>query len=92
VAVVMAGSSVAERHWIVRSSPGGGGVGISWCYVWERCVGKEGDVGGDVQTRSWLPSRPSTFPPLAAPRLVMEHGMGWRTMLAWKAATDCTGW
>ncbi len=39
MAVVMAGSSVAERHWIVRSSPGGGGVGISWCYVWKRLGG-----------------------------------------------------
>jgi len=67
---------------------GGGDGGVVGCGApldgevepWQRVLASviagKGDVGGDVQTRSWLPSRPSTFPPLAAPRLVMERGMG----------------
>ena len=50
------------------------------------------DRTANVQIRSWLPSRPRTFPPLRAPLLVMDAGIGWSTTLAWKSVTFFRGW
>ena len=69
VAVVIAASEVSRDHWIVMSSPGRISFGVGF---WEEAGGD----GLDVQTRSSLPDRPSEFPPLEAPRLVMERGIG----------------